>query len=388
MTTLTVVMLTLAVAMVTLAVSASAQRPPRTDIGALITGAGYPLEEHYVTTADGYKLLMQRIPRKGAKAVYLQHGLVDSAATWLVNEPNESLGFILYDAGYDVWFGNARGNGQSWEGPPGCDPSEACFWAFSWDQMASLDMPAMVAYVRATTGSGKIGYIGHSQGTMMAFAGLEPGDAASIAVVAALAPVARVYHVDLGPFKLVADLPTKWVYEILGHGEFNLDPATVSKLLPAVCEVEKSLCNEIVCLVAGCDSANLNKTRFDVLFEYFPSPTSVQDIIHFKQGVNTETFQAYDYGSVSANVAHYNRTTPPLYNLAAFAGKVGLFSGGRDKLADPTDVAWLKSQLPLDAVVMDKIYPNLGHADFVWGLNAHTLVYPDVLALLKAADWE
>jgi lysosomal acid lipase/cholesteryl ester hydrolase len=70
----------------------------------LILEKGYPAETHDVVTTDGYILTMHRIPRPGAPAVLLQHGLLDASETWVINEGNNSLGFILHDAGFDVFM--------------------------------------------------------------------------------------------------------------------------------------------------------------------------------------------------------------------------------------------------------------------------------------------
>lgn len=139
---------------------------------------GYYMEEHFVTTPDGYILNMFRIPN-GKKsrntadskpAVILQHGLLDSSFTWVNNFEDESLAYILADAGFDVWMGNNRGNRYGRNHTTLVPDTDEQFWMFTWDEMASLDMPAMVHYVTDVAEVDSVGWVGHSEGTIQMFA--------------------------------------------------------------------------------------------------------------------------------------------------------------------------------------------------------------------------
>lgn len=78
----------------------------------------YTLEDHTVTTSDGYILGLHRITTgrngiyatEGKPPVLLVHGLISSSMDYVNYGPGRSLGLMLADGGYDVWLMNCRGN--------------------------------------------------------------------------------------------------------------------------------------------------------------------------------------------------------------------------------------------------------------------------------------
>ena len=85
-------------------------------------------------------------------------------------------GYILSDAGLDVWLGNFRGNRYSRNHVNASglmNPDDPPFWSFSIHELGKYDLPAMVEHVLRDTGLPSLTYVGHSMGTTALWYGLE-----------------------------------------------------------------------------------------------------------------------------------------------------------------------------------------------------------------------
>lgn len=141
---------------------------------------GYPCEEHNVVTRDGYHIGLQRIPYSRNQIhptpsnfpVIVWHGLSNSSDMFVASNPESSLAFVLADAGFDVWLGNARGTDYSFKHEYlnlNDKRDLKKFWEFSIDHLANFDVPAVVDYVLSYTKREKVSYIGFSQGSAQGF---------------------------------------------------------------------------------------------------------------------------------------------------------------------------------------------------------------------------
>ncbi|XP_043845961.1 lipase member N-like [Dromiciops gliroides] len=361
------------------------------NISELITYRGYPSEEYYVPTEDGYILSVNRIPhgqippeRKGPRpVVYLQHALFADNASWLLNQPNKSLGFLLADAGYDVWMGNSRGNTWSRRHKTLSVEQEE-FWAFSFDEMGKYDLPSVINFIVRKTGQEKLYFVGHSLGTTIGFIAFttRPEVARRIKMNFVLGPVAS-FKYPKSIFASFFFLPQSVIKALWGHKGFLLEDSAKKTPSTELCnrKIFSWLCSGFLSLWAGCDSKNLNVSRTSIYFSHSPTGTSIQNILHLKQLFQSDELRAYDWGSKAENMRHYNQNIPPLYDLTTMKVPTAIWAGGKDLLVDPLDVAMLLPKIK--NLRFYEMLPDWNHIDFIWSLDASERVYSKILSLMR-----
>ena len=361
----------------------------------LIKYWGYPVEIHEAKTDDGYYLTLHRIPygrnhlknatdekNKTRPVVFLQHGLLCSSSDWLTNFPKDSLGFMLADAGYDVWLGNIRGNTYSMKHDTFSVDSDQ-FWNFSLDEMAKYDIPCMIGYILQNTSHTQLYYVGHSQGTMMMFAGLSENEELQkkIKIVFMLAPITRLSNV-LSPVKYLAHFESifKMTAKMFGINRFLPSDNFIKFLADKICPIDEQMCAAGIYLLGGYDKKNLNQTRLPVYLSHYPAGTSVKNMFHLLQLLRSNVFQKYDYGEMG-NLIRYHTSHPPIYHFETIKIPVVLISGSNDWLAVPENVQWIAEKLP--NVISSHEIPGYNHFDFIWGMTASKNVYEKIINALS-----
>uniref|UniRef100_A0A8B9G8R0 Lipase n=1 Tax=Amazona collaria TaxID=241587 RepID=A0A8B9G8R0_9PSIT len=333
--------------------------------GEIIHYHGYPYEEHEVVTDDGYYLTMQRVPHgrdnpeTPKPVVLLQHGLVLEGSSWFTNLPNSSLGFILADAGYDVWIGNSRGSSWSQKHKE-----------FDFHEMAMYDLPATINYILQKTGQEQLYYVAHSQGTttgFIAFSSIPELDR-KIKMFFALAPITTSSNVK-SPLARVFDLPEGLVKVREGDNRKSSSLETCSACTSVSFSFLCTLCFEQVGR-----SLPMPLSRIDVYLSRYPDSTSIKNVLHWRQVIFPAVF-------LPQATLFVLQTTPPFYELENMKAPLAAWYGGNDWISAPEDV---NITLPrITNVAYKKYIPEFVHFDFLWGMQAYEQVYREILDLME-----
>uniref|UniRef100_A0A2D4HP06 Partial AB-hydrolase lipase domain-containing protein n=1 Tax=Micrurus lemniscatus lemniscatus TaxID=129467 RepID=A0A2D4HP06_MICLE len=356
----------------------------------MISHHGYPSEEYEVLTEDGYYLTINRIPwgRKNIAlidprpVVFLQHGISGDASHWVENMANNSLGFILADAGYDVWLGNSRGTSVSQRHQTFSVDQEE-FWNFSFHEMAMYDLPATINFILKKTKQKQLYYVGCSQGATIGFIAFSamPELSQKIRMFLAIAPVIYVTYVPNNLLRLLSSLPQYSFKQIFGGKNTMFPQKPIKDFMKKLCTIAfmHKLCAKLIFFPDTYNTTNLNMSRIDVYAAHFPDITSVKSILHWKQMLDTGLFRYFDYEDKNQMI--YKQSSPPSYQIKDLLVPTAVWSGGQDTIADPKDIELLLSGIV--NLVYHCSWADWTHWDFIWGLNAPQRMFFKIIQLME-----
>lgn len=355
----------------------------------------YEAETYTIKTDDGYYLTLFRIPAKQQTpqrpVVFLMHGLLGSADDWLLMGPGKSLAYLLADAGYEVWLGNARGSKYSRRHVTKY-PALADFWQYGTDEIALHDLPAMIDFVLKTSNQQKMYYVGHSQGTtaFFALAASRPEYNDKINMMYALSPMVYMSNVRSPLLRMIA--PNSQFHNKLNHqlgnGEFKPTSELVHTVGGAMLESEigcKNIYSNVNFVVSGANVEDLEVKNIPVILGHLPAGASTKQMKQYAQAVASQEFTKYDYGSV-INQRVYGSSQPPQYQMHKVQVPVALYYSDDDWLAHPQDVARLEKELPNVKDSYKVAEPHFNNMDFQFSKKAPKAIYNRLIESIQKQD--
>nr|CAD7571521.1 unnamed protein product [Timema californicum] len=263
------------------------------------------------------------------------------------------LGYSLYDAGYDVWLGNSRGNYYSRK-HVNMTKSDPKFWDFSWHDMGVHDIPAVIDYILDHTGHKDLFFIGHSMGCAMFFVGMaaKPRYNDKIRVMFGLGPASYMHN---GKSSL-----TTSIFKGLHYKARDFERLNIHEFLPRV---------------PGWGRLALSICKDNHL---------TQPICRGGLSLMGGIFSEFDHG-LAGNLKAYGMSQPPEYNLSRITAPVSLYCGESDLVVDCIDVERLHLELTNARMKSLQRIRRYTHLDFVWGNDAKLRLYSKIIKRMDAS---
>ncbi|KAJ8646139.1 hypothetical protein MRB53_007887 [Persea americana] len=248
--------------------------------------------------------------------------------TWLLDNPDESLEYILADSGFDVWIANTRGTR----------------WSLKHQSLNPTEPETLIALASFSEGK----------------------QVDKLKSAALLTPIACLGHITTVIGQLAAKVSVGEIMsDLLGIPEFNPKEKVVADILNKYCSQPGINCYELLTSITEllpefihCQS--LLEVRATIILDKDHDASS--------SGVRNGVIAKFVYVTPEANMAHYSQLKPPFYNLSNIPSDLPLFLsyGGEDALSDVNDVQHLLDNLKFhDADKLTvQFVEDFTHADF------------------------
>jgi len=382
-------------------------------VGEIVRRQGYPYQEIFVCTDDGYILRLERLPNPGSrKVLYMQHGVMDSSFAWVANGADNALAYRAHDEGYDVFLGNFRGaGGDGARRHVKPDITDREFWDFSINEHAFQDIPAFVKIILRTKQMEAVTLKGAAavERPRITAVAHSMGGAAMLMYVIHKRLRNERHHLDglvlVSPAGIHVESP---LYARLGG---RLVDVTLARLLHSlrlptdaltraavkfVHDIKLSVpaMEDIISLVLvyaiGGDRKQPRRGPFSAVqqltYNVLTCGTSTKTFVHLRQLIASKEFRAFDYETSAypnhytsykgGNMEHYGTAEPPeftsLYHLIDIP--VHLIAGRGDRLIGPTNILRHHDAMKEHGVdVTIESIDHCGHVDFTCGLHSRAL---------------
>ncbi|XP_074041304.1 lipase 3 [Leptinotarsa decemlineata] len=354
----------------------------------IIKKSGYPFMEYKVKTNDGYFLTVFRIPGVASSKppIFLMHGVQGTSAIYLGLGKN-SLAFLLYEAGYDVWLGNYRGTEYSEEHET-MNTTQREYWDYSVQDIALKDIPTMLQLVKYHSGHrGKIIYIGHSLGTttgIMYAAEYGQSAADTLGLLVLLTPAYKLPNMR-SPYRIFFPLlnPALEITNTLNLVQ-SVSSSNLRNLTRPLCSTSPPLmllCLNVMNLFLG-PFTQIAPETVPVYFNQIPAGTSLKTLTYLNEATMNR-FTKYDYGP-GKNRYLYGSDTPPEFDLKNIRVPIYIMFARNDWSTTRKDSIAFYNTIPEEMRYgMHEIRNlNFNHYDFLFGRDSKKLVTDKLLQVL------
>ena len=158
----------------------------------------------------------------------------------------------------------------------------------------------------------------------------------------ALAPAANLAHVEVKGIHKLATFWREMQLAVLEMGAYDMFNANwlEEQVLQSLCGEFDNFCADVVKDFADMNPDVDNMDRMEVFLKDYPAGAGYRNLVHYAQDIHNDGFNRFNFGE-RANLVKYGYVEPPAYPLEDFNIPTALVAGTLDRLADPTDVAWL-----------------------------------------------